>query len=383
MSGQNPYYQPVAPVGWNPTFQNQQAMYGAFAFGNIRPQQCCCGGEGGIQPLTPGVDIFSAPPPQPQGLYGPGQQGLPPFGFDQGFVPGMNPNYWQAPNPSGFDQALQQLGGQEQQIKQQLQQTSQSLQMAQQAAQMAQMMAFIPGPGMFQGMAMSTALQATVAALTQQLQQLQQQLSQVQGQRNQLQAQRQSAFQFAAYQPVPGFGNWPPQNPYQDYSRLWNQAGGYQSYYGNVPMVPPQGFNYNATPSSAYGSADRARTGQTLDQIAQKYGIPPDVLKAVAWKESRWNTGAVGDGGNSFGMMQIYRVAHPDYNVQRGQQDPTYNIEYGARFLRSLYDQTGNWQEAVRRYNGSGPSAVRYSQDVMRITQARPWLGGNNGTVTV
>jgi hypothetical protein len=119
----------------------------------------------------------------------------------------------------------------------------------------------------------------------------------------------------------------------------------------------------------------KQQINQMLEAAARKYGIPPDILKAVAYKESGWNPNAVGDGGKSFGMMQIYTAAHPDYDVARGKADPSYNIEYAARMLAGLYKQTGNWHDAVRRYNGSGPMAEAYANDVFnRILPQKPWL---------
>lgn len=145
-------------------------------------------------------------------------------------------------------------------------------------------------------------------------------------------------------------------------------GGGHMQSYGNPRANPGQQIQ-------SFGpQPNKQQIGNMLEQAAQKYGIPPDILKAVAFKESRWNPNAVGDGGNSFGMMQIYTRAHPDYNVQRGQQDPSYNIEYAAQMLRGLYDRTGNWQTAVMRYNGSGPMARAYANDVFtNILPNRPW----------
>ena len=110
-----------------------------------------------------------------------------------------------------------------------------------------------------------------------------------------------------------------------------------------------------------------------LDQAATKYGIPADLLKAVAWQESGWNNSAVGDGGKSHGIMQIYSSAHPDYDVARGQADASYNIDYGAKFLAGLYGRYGDWQTAAMHYNGSGPAAQRYSEKVMALAASKPW----------
>jgi len=118
---------------------------------------------------------------------------------------------------------------------------------------------------------------------------------------------------------------------------------------------------------------DKKQTEQLLEQAAKKYGIPPDILKSVAWKESGWNAGAKGDGGQSHGMMQIYKTAHPDYDVQKGEQDPSYNIDYAAKFLKGLYDRYGSWPLAVQHYNGSGPAAEKYAQSVMAMVNQKPW----------
>jgi len=149
-------------------------------------------------------------------------------------------------------------------------------------------------------------------------------------------------------------------------------------YEGQQPDGPAPDFgNPAADPNqkvSSFGAnPDKQQIGTMLDDAAKKYGIPPDILKGIAWQESKWNPKAVGDGGQSHGMMQIYKTAHPDYDIARGQRDPSYNIEYGAKFLSGLHKKTGNWNTAVARYNGAGPAAQRYSQSVMNYAQTKPW----------
>jgi soluble lytic murein transglycosylase-like protein len=124
-------------------------------------------------------------------------------------------------------------------------------------------------------------------------------------------------------------------------------------------------------------------TEALLDAAAAKYGIPPDILKAVAWQETGWNAKAVGDGGDSHGMMQINTPAHPDYDIKKGQSDPTYNIEYGARFLANLYKSTNDWQTAVTQYNGSGPKAVAYGNSVMNHVANTPWVRKKPALTTI
>lgn len=143
----------------------------------------------------------------------------------------------------------------------------------------------------------------------------------------------------------------------------------------------PSGPGMTAPPADpntqipAFGAnPSKQQLNQQIEAAATKYGIPPDILKAIFYKESNWNPAARGDGGKSYGIGQVYTTAHPDYDIARGQQDVSYQIDYSAKLLSGLYKQTGNWRTAVRRYNGSGPMAERYADDVMNnLVPSRPW----------
>lgn len=51
-----------------------------------------------------------------------------------------------------------------------------------------------------------------------------------------------------------------------------------------------------------------------LRELARSAGFPePNVAAAVAYAESGGNPGAIGDGGQSFGLWQIHLPAHPQY----------------------------------------------------------------------
>ncbi len=179
----------------------------------------------------------------------------------------------------------------------------------------------------------------------------------------------------------PGMSGGMPQVPWSPFPPGWNQPGG-----GLQGFTPPYG-GYGGNPgwgscqpnpgqqiTSCGPNPSKQQIGGMLDQASQKYGIPPNILKAVAFKESGWNPNARGDGGASFGMMQIFTRAHPDYDAARGARDPAYNIDYAARFLSGLGRRHGgNWSEAVRAYNGSGPAARAYSANVMQLAQQAPW----------
>jgi hypothetical protein len=108
---------------------------------------------------------------------------------------------------------------------------------------------------------------------------------------------------------------------------------------------------------------------QTLRDAEDLYGLPPNLLLKVAQVESNFNPNAVSPKGAQ-GLMQIM----PNYHPQAEPQDWKKSAYYSASFLRSLYDQFGNWDDAVKAYN-TGPTnlskgivpkeTVNYHQNVM------------------
>lgn len=59
------------------------------------------------------------------------------------------------------------------------------------------------------------------------------------------------------------------------------------------------------------------------------------------------------------GCMQINLKYHGEaFNSVDEAIDPLNNVKYSAKFLRSLYSQSGNdWKRAAKRYHSSNPSA--------------------------
>ena len=118
----------------------------------------------------------------------------------------------------------------------------------------------------------------------------------------------------------------------------------------------------------------KTQIGGVLDALAKRYGIPADVLKAVAYQESTWRCQLTGDNGYANGLMQInVQKYHQQYNVALGKSECSYNAEYGASYLASLFAQHRSWDTAVKRYNGDGDAAVRYQQNVSLHIQNKPW----------
>lgn len=63
-------------------------------------------------------------------------------------------------------------------------------------------------------------------------------------------------------------------------------------------------------------------------------GISPHTAIQVIACESSWNEKAVGDGGTSFGLVQIHLPAHPEVS-QRKAEDPEFAINFLVNALKN------------------------------------------------
>lgn len=106
-----------------------------------------------------------------------------------------------------------------------------------------------------------------------------------------------------------------------------------------------------------------------LDQGIQKYifmmcsecdscDLDPAVITAIIWKESEFNAGAIGDNGNSLGLMQV----QPRWHSKRMEKlsatdllDPYQNIRVGIDYLVELYSINDDTEWVLMAYNG-GPT---------------------------
>jgi hypothetical protein len=89
----------------------------------------------------------------------------------------------------------------------------------------------------------------------------------------------------------------------------------------------------------------------TTDEIiqwgARKWGFSPDVLRAVAVVESWWKMSAIGDGGDSYGLMQVKRGPHCCFPATR--RSTAFNVDYYGAWLRAAYDGRFRWLNTVAR----------------------------------
>jgi soluble lytic murein transglycosylase-like protein len=93
-----------------------------------------------------------------------------------------------------------------------------------------------------------------------------------------------------------------------------------------------------------------------FEETAQKYGLNPALLKAVAQSESNFSTLAVSKAGAK-GLMQLTDATARQLGVQN-VFDPAQNVDGGARYLKQMLQRfNGDTSLALAAYN-AGPGAV-------------------------
>jgi peptidoglycan DL-endopeptidase CwlO len=107
-----------------------------------------------------------------------------------------------------------------------------------------------------------------------------------------------------------------------------------------------------------------------FEAAGARYGIPPKVLAAIGWVESRYRTDAVSSAG-AVGMMQFLPGTAASMGVD--PYDPASAIDGTARYLRSALDRFGDLGEAIAAYN-VGPGAIANAGGVQSGTQAERYL---------
>lgn len=138
----------------------------------------------------------------------------------------------------------------------------------------------------------------------------------------------------------------------------------FQSYVdGAMNTKVNQNSSTSKTNSSSYLGSKAVATNAPADinalinQSANKYGVDPKLVSAVAQAESNYTPSAVSDAG-AVGVMQLM----PDTASSLGVTniyDPRDNIEGGVKYIKQLLNTfDGDVSKAVAAYN-AGPQAVK------------------------
>ena len=108
-----------------------------------------------------------------------------------------------------------------------------------------------------------------------------------------------------------------------------------------------------------------------IDNAADKYNVPRDVMRAVGIQESGLNPNVkVGDNGQAIGMFQLHEGAAKDVGLTPEERAiPEKNAEGGAKYLRQMYDKFGDWDKAVAAFNAGPGTLEKAGGDITKIPQ--------------
>jgi hypothetical protein len=122
------------------------------------------------------------------------------------------------------------------------------------------------------------------------------------------------------------------------------------------------------------------KLARQLEKTENKYGLLDDLLKAVVFKETKWNPARIYkplmEQAESTGLL-------PEEAAGKAKtlKDPKKAIDQLARVLAELYQQTGgNWREVAERLVGGGVVGEQYAEKIEQLLQKRPWKKWDRST---
>lgn len=140
-------------------------------------------------------------------------------------------------------------------------------------------------------------------------------------------------------------------------------------------LVPEQAVAHTHMSAAAVPAAYRAKVAE----LAARFDLSPALIEALVWQESRWRTGAVSPVG-ARGLAQLMPGTARELGVDAN--DPSANLEGGARYLRAQMDRfDGNVEKALAAYN-AGPGRVIRSGGVPRIRETQLYVSAIMGRLS-
>jgi len=116
-------------------------------------------------------------------------------------------------------------------------------------------------------------------------------------------------------------------------------------------------------------------------KYGNEYGIDPELLEAIAWRESRWTANVVSENGTCKGLMQINEKVHGERMKKLGVTDiydVDGNIHVAADYLNELLEDNPSIEYALARYHGesrpekvlNGAKPSNYVKQIQRVAKA-------------
>jgi hypothetical protein len=119
----------------------------------------------------------------------------------------------------------------------------------------------------------------------------------------------------------------------------------------------------NVDPVASRLAADGVAFAPQIASAAERHGVDPELLAAVAAQEtggpdSNAGHNEVGDGGHGHGLFQIDDRSHA-FASSAAAMDPAQNADYAAGMISDLLNRyDGNVREALSAYNTGSPTAA-------------------------
>ena len=110
-------------------------------------------------------------------------------------------------------------------------------------------------------------------------------------------------------------------------------------------------------------------------ETAEEYGIDPAIIFAMAFRESTYNPDCVGDGGDSYGLMQVQPKWHSERMERLGcldLLDPYQNVTVAIDYLNEMLEWYGrDVAKALTAYNRGfyEGTITEYAKAVMNIAE--------------
>ena len=125
-------------------------------------------------------------------------------------------------------------------------------------------------------------------------------------------------------------------------------------YNSSVRLQPPRAVVPTVYGGPRYSGDYAGPFLRVARDAARRHGIPEDLFLRLVQQESGWNAAAVSPKG-AIGLAQLMPATARALRVN--PNDPSQNLDGGARYLAEQFKVFQSWRLALAAYN-AGPNAV-------------------------